>query len=278
MKRVAGVLFFSLLFVLCPIVGGSFHVASSVFSLTDAYAQEKKKVPPRHMTDFTAKPAVAKTKDKAKEEEPAAAETEEKVDQAADTAAAAAETPDKKDLYAYDKPTEEAPSYGWMIFKTILVLIIFGVGFYFFFKYISKKAGIPNVGRGVVQVLAISPIGQNKFIQIIDVAGRVMVIGVCDGSINLISELTERDEIDRIRLLSSKTTPVEAHGFQEFVSEQIGSIIGLIGKARASVEKKKKPRIYEEPEEFFDDHKVDYMREQRERLKKLNGFRDDNEK
>ena len=35
-----------------------------------------------------------------------------------------------------------------------------------------------------------------------------MVIGVSDSNINLITEIQDKDEIDRIRLLSSKSTPV----------------------------------------------------------------------
>jgi flagellar protein FliO/FliZ len=262
--------------MLCPIVGNGL---SGSFSSSAVYAQEKKKSQPRQITDFTAKSAAAAKATKPAKAADGPAETDknstaEETSGAADVAA----KPDPTDIYAYEAPKEDESSYGWMIFKTIIVLIIFGVGFFLFFRYVSKKTGLPSVGRGVVQVLAVSTVGQNKFVQIIDVAGKVMVIGVTDGSINLISEITEKDQIDRIRLQSSKTTPVDAHGFQDFVSEQVSSLIEFVGRARSSLEKKKRDKRSFEPEEFYDDRKVDYMREQRERLKKLNGYRDDNEK
>lgn len=272
--RAGAVLFFTLLIVLCPILEGGLFQGS--FSSSAVYAQEKKKAQPRQITDFTAKPAAAKTVKPAKTAEPAA-EKKDAVEENPGAAEVAAK-PDPADMYAYEAPKEDESSYGWMIFKTIIVLIIFGVGFLLFFRYVSKKTGLPSVGRGVVQILAVSSVGQNKFVQIIDVAGKVMVIGVTDGSINLISEITEKDQIDRIRLQSSKTIPVDAHGFQEFVSEQVSSLIEFVGRARTSLEKKKRDKRSFEPEEFYDDRKVDYMREQRERLKKLNGYRDDNEK
>ena len=277
------ILFFALLVMLCPLIGQEFiSHGGEISSLTPcAAAQEKKKVQPRQITDFTAKKKTA-----AKAAEPSS-DTEKAAVPAADEAAApsedgtdAAAKQDVKDPYAYEAPKEDESSYGWMIFKTILVLIIFGLGFYFFFKYVSKKAGLPNVGRGVVQVLAVSPVGQNRFIQIVDIAGKVMVLGVTEGSITMITEITGRDDIDRIRLLSSKTTPIEVHGFQEFISEQVSSLIDFVGKAKTSLEKKKnaKQRSFEPENDYYDDRKVDYMREQRERLKKMNGYRDDDEK
>lgn len=270
------VLFFALLVMLCPLVGQGILSGGTSVSSTAAYAQEKKKVQPRQITDFTAKKSKAAAAPASAE--PAKPADEAKAEPAADAAAQPDAAAKPQDLYAYETPKEDEASYGWMIFKTIIVLIIFGVGFYMFFKYISKKAGLPNVGRGVVQVLAVSPVGQNRFIQIVDIAGKVMVIGVTEGSINLISEITEKDEIDRVKLLSSKTTPVEAHGFQDFLNEQVSSLIDLVGRAKTSLEKKKRGTGKFEPEEFYDDRKVDYMREQRERLKRMNGYRDDDEK
>ncbi|HEY1405755.1 MAG TPA: hypothetical protein VF857_04015, partial [Spirochaetota bacterium] len=59
--------------------------------------------------------------------------------------------------------------------------------------------------------------------------------------------------------------------------EQVGSLISFIGKTRAYAEQKKKNRNRDR-EEFFDDGRVDYMREQRERLKRLNGYDHDTER
>ena len=274
------VLFFALLVVLCPLVEQGLLSGGASISSSAAYAQEKKKVQPRQITDFTAKKsAKAKTAAELASADSSKPTDEAKAEPDAGNASAQPDAAAKpQDLYAYEAPKEDDASYGWMIFKTIIVLIIFGVGFYMFFKYISKKAGLPNVGRGVVQVLAVSPVGQNRFIQIVDIAGKVMVIGVTEGSINLISEITEKDEIDRVKLLSSKTTPIEAHGFQDFLNEQVSSLIDLVGRAKTSLEKKKRGTKNFEPEEFYDDRKVDYMREQRERLKRMNGYRDDDEK
>ena len=63
-------------------------------------------------------------------------------------------------------------------------------GFYYFFRFVTRKVGIQMLGRDVVQVLSVVPIGQNKYLQVVDLAGRVLVLGVTDSNINFITEIT----------------------------------------------------------------------------------------
>ena len=66
----------------------------------------------------------------------------------------------------------EEESSAWMFFKMLFVLGIFGGGFYYFYRFVTKKAGISVFGGEAVQVLSVVPIGQNKFLQLVDVAGQ----------------------------------------------------------------------------------------------------------
>ena len=56
----------------------------------------------------------------------------------------------------------------------------------------------------VITVLATYPLAANRIIQVVDIGGQVLVLGVSDSSINLITELKDKEAIDRIRLASSK--------------------------------------------------------------------------
>ena len=69
----------------------------------------------------------------------------------------------KDSLYNYEKPTVEEESYGWLIFKTIIVLGALICGFYYFYKFVTKKTGMHIVGREVIKVLSIVPVGQINF-------------------------------------------------------------------------------------------------------------------
>lgn len=171
-------------------------------------------------------------------------------------------------LYDYEKPTVEEESYGWLIFKTIIVLGLLVGGFYYFYRFVTKKTGMHLVGRDVIKILSIVPVGQNKFLQVIDLAGRIMVIGVSDSNINLITEIDEKDEIDRIRLMSSKSSPIQPGGFQEYISKYISR---LFGKEMRSNERDNFQTGYQETET----DRINYLRKQRDRLKKINGNKDE---
>ncbi len=173
------------------------------------------------------------------------------------------------DLYDYERPSAEEESYAWLIIKTIIVLGALVGGFYYFFKFVTKKTGINVLGEEVVKVLSIVPVGQNKFLQVVDIAGRVLVLGVTDSNINLITEVAERDEIDRIRLLSSKSTPIQPGGFQQYISKQL---VKFFSKDPNKNQTEGKSIFNAEKNEM---NRMDYFKKQKDRLKDLNGRNDE---
>jgi flagellar protein FliO/FliZ len=221
--------------------------------------------------------------EKKREDAKAAQEREEKTDPEAEDAgsgktvnAKEAEKEDtagilKKEFKDEDfKPQVEEESSIWMFIKMILVLGIFAGGFYYFYRFVTKKAGISIFGGEAIRVLSVVPLGQNKFLQLIDVAGKVMVIGVSDNSINLLSEITEKDQIDRIRILSTRKPPpgASAGGFQDQVMKEIGRIIGRVRDFRHRGHTVK-TTVIDNPSD------IEYLRQQRDRLKGLNGSDND---
>jgi flagellar protein FliO/FliZ len=164
------------------------------------------------------------------------------------------------------KPQVEEESSVWMFIKMILVLGIFGGGFYYFYRFVTKKAGISMFGGEAIKVLSVVPLGQNKFLQLIDVAGKMMVIGVSDNSISLLTEITEKDQIDRVRILSTRKPPpgAGAGGFQEQVMKEIGRIIGRVRDFRHRG-RTMKTTVIDNPAD------IEYLRQQRDRLKGMNG-------
>lgn len=162
-------------------------------------------------------------------------------------------------------PQEPEGSAFCEFIKVIFVLLLFGGGFYFFYKFISQKVGLNISGQEAIRTLSMVPVGPNKTLQIIDVAGKVFLIGVTDSSINMITEIREKDDIDRIRLLSSRSTPVRGKNFQEFVADQMGWIIDRINEKRTRGFTKTK--VEEISESDID---ISYLDQQKKRLKKIN--------
>ncbi|HNX25570.1 MAG TPA: flagellar biosynthetic protein FliO [Spirochaetota bacterium] len=168
------------------------------------------------------------------------------------------------------KPQVEEESAAWMIIKTILVLGLFVGGFYMFFKFVTQKAGLHVSGQEAIQILSTVSLGTNKFVQIVDVAGKVFLLGVSDSSINLLTEIKDREDIDRIRLLSSRSTPVQGATFPEFIAAQVGWVIEKINEKRTHGFKK--TTVEEISPKEFD---MSYLNKQKNRLKNINGNDDE---
>lgn len=168
------------------------------------------------------------------------------------------------------RPQVEEESYGWLMMKTLFVLGLLAAGFYMFVRFIQQKSGIQLTGQSVVQVLSVVPLGPGKTLHVVDMAGKVFLLGVSENNINLLTEIKDKDEIDRIRLLSSRSTPLEGKGFQEIVMEQIGKAVTLINQRRD-----KKGKVYSMEEMSEDELDVTYLNNQKNRLKRMNGNHED---
>ncbi len=219
-----------------------------------------------------------------KEEKKTAAEEENKT----------TDSTTEEGLYTYDQPVVEEISYTWIIVKTLVVLALLVLGFFLFFRYINGKAGGVFVGRDILKVRAALPIGQNKMVQIVEVGSRLLVLGITDSNISLLHEITEKDEIDRIKLQSSAEDTAGTPDFQSFLKSSIGSFVSSLGKksddsshndpvkfhefeTHSSVNHQAEPQDKEGPVKrtYFEDDRLEYIRRQKSRLKRLGGF--DNE-
>jgi len=166
-------------------------------------------------------------------------------------------------------PKTKEESYGWLVFKTIFVMGGLVAAFYLFFQFVTKKSGIQVMGQEVVQILSIVPIGQNKYLQVVDMAGKILVLGVSDNNINLITEISSKDEIDRIRMLSSKSRGQAENNFQEYLTTQVGKVSDFIKKKTG---KDADNAGFSGPDRSESSGvNMDYLKEQRDRLKRLNG-------
>ena len=166
-------------------------------------------------------------------------------------------------------PRVDEGSYVWSFIKMLFILGVMVAMFYYFFRYVSKKTGANVSSHGVSTTLSIIPIAQNKFLQIVDLGGKVLVLGVSDNSINLITEITEKHEIDKIRVSHLNDSQIQStsSSFSDFLRKQIGNVLDKVSnKNEARFE-------FSRENDYGFEQKVDieYLKKQRSRLKKLNG-------
>jgi len=150
--------------------------------------------------------------------------------------------------YEYQEPefTQKEVSYPLLILRTVAVLGAIIIGIYFIFRFLLKNRRSPVKDSEIIKVLATYPLAANRLIQIVDIGGQVLVLGVSDSSVNLITEVEDKEVIDQIRLLSSKESK-GAGGFKDQFLKLIGGKsfakpgqISYLGGYRKRIDKMKK--------------------------------------
>lgn len=136
------------------------------------------------------------------------------------------------------------------LIRTILVLLLV-IGAIYVVLYILKKFSSSSIdGSSLINVVGSKGLMKDSAVHLLEVGNQVFLVGSGNSSVNLISEITDRETIDNIRLNLSKGNPEGRGTFSDRIS-------GFLGSSR----KKKTEEKIKDTE--------NYLRSQRDRLKDL---------
>jgi len=79
---------------------------------------------------------------------------------------------------------------------TVTVLIMFGAA-WLFRKAAGKTAW--GINNELINILAVKYLGAKNSIMLVDIAGNVMVIGVSNGTINMLTEIMDGETLERLK-------------------------------------------------------------------------------
>jgi flagellar protein FliO/FliZ len=103
--------------------------------------------------------------------------------------------------------SESSSSTAWLLIKVILVFGGLTAAMIFILRVMSKSRDSRFPVKGVMSILSSLPIATNKQIQIVDVAGRLLVLGVADSGVNFLTEITAIEEKNRILKMKEEFEP-----------------------------------------------------------------------
>lgn len=154
-----------------------------------------------------------------------------------------------KEPYRYEEPefNQKTVSYPLIVLRTIAILAAIIIGIYLLFKLLLKAKGKVIADTDIIRVLATYPLSPNRVIQIVEIAEKVLVLGVTESNINLIMSVDDKEYADRIKLLSSKES-AGGKGFKELFMKFIGGSAPARGG------------------------KISYLNNYKERIKKMKKF------
>lgn len=99
-----------------------------------------------------------------------------------------------------------------MIFIFIFVLVLL----WFVLKFLKKMSGIRGLDDGQIEVLSTKALRGTAALHLVEVGAQVFLVGASESSVNLISEITDKDTVDGIRLKKETEKPVTKNFLQMF--------------------------------------------------------------
>lgn len=126
--------------------------------------------------------------------------------------------------YRQEPSAQPAQSSGWSLVAYVCSLaIVFGVVValaYFVSRFMGMKFGAARQGK-VSQILDTVSLGPNRGLYVVDIAGKILLLGVTDHQIACLQEITDEMEIAKLRSLAGQG-PVGA--FSQVFEKQMLSL------------------------------------------------------
>ena len=96
------------------------------------------------------------------------------------------------------------PSSIWVIFRTLLVLILAAAAIYGVVFLIKKASRRTEAQDPFLKVLASAPLGSGRYAHVVGLGSKAWLIGAAENGVNLISEIDEKEILDALFLDDSK--------------------------------------------------------------------------
>lgn len=85
------------------------------------------------------------------------------------------------------------------------IIFFFGI-FYMLYKYLRKRSKVVLGSGDIIKILATTALAQNKSLSIVEIVDNMYFISTTDKAISMMSEITDKDTKDAIRLAYAKSS------------------------------------------------------------------------
>jgi flagellar biogenesis protein FliO len=151
------------------------------------------------------------------------------------------------------------------LLSSLVIIAVIAVGLYYFLKFIARKQNQGNVNRDIIRVIAQNSVAVGKYLTVVKILNTYYILGLAEGGVTLIREVTDRTEIDRLRELETQM-PLPGAGAASF-QDYLKDVFSRLKKPDKSPGAKATP-----------DRILGFLNTQKERLKRMNGRDNGSEK
>jgi flagellar protein FliO/FliZ len=134
----------------------------------------------------------------------------------------------------------------WDFVRMMLILAAVVVVIYLIFWLLRKGTGKKIQENDLIRVLGSHGLSGNRALHLVEVGSSIYLVGSSDGGVELISEITDKESIDAVRLKAAEQAPATRRGFQQMLVEifrpakspfSVGDGIGLLKGQRERLKK-----------------------------------------
>ena len=118
----------------------------------------------------------------------------------------------------------------WSYVKIIIILALVIAAIYAIFRFMKKFLKIRDDVGEDAQVITSQTLGPNRWLQVVYIHGKYLILGVTNENINLISEITDPKEIERLDIYSNQQEVNKGSSFQELFNNLKNSLFGKKAK------------------------------------------------
>ena len=110
------------------------------------------------------------------------------------------------------------------LFRIILVLLLV-IGAIYLVLYIARKFSTTSIeGSSLIKIVGAKGLSKDSAVHLIEVGNQVFLVGSGNSSVNLISEITDRETIDNIHLNLSQANSQTKGTFASIISGRLDLI------------------------------------------------------
>lgn len=103
----------------------------------------------------------------------------------------------------------------WYITKTMAVLVVLSLGIWGILKFL-KRSGFGGASNQFMSIHSTLAVGQNQYLQIVQVGKQFFIIGVTDNNVNMLGEITDSEMVTDLQLNGGGDEDNQQSGMNDF--------------------------------------------------------------
>lgn len=127
------------------------------------------------------------------------------------------------DYLKYQEPQPTSSSalstFGYILSLLFTFSLVIGLA-YFTSRFLGYKFG-GQINAGNSRIITTLALGPNRALYVVEIAGKVLVLGVTDHSIQMLQEITNTDEIQNLR---NQSLDLANQNFHQIFQQQFSSL------------------------------------------------------